>query len=651
MQAPSQVGDISVYRPQRYRISPLWRGELTESCINRYKMRVDPLSFSNQRASFSWRAPGQAVILNPNAFIEASFLIRTPGHQDYKTLLSPILQLGNTRDVAAVGAAAAVEHYAASYQPKICFGSGDAFGGSLTNYQLVVNGASLSNARMNTYKQVLDRVWYSEDTFQRRFSQCGGKQDQYDSTAVSGDAFARNAVHGNAANFSKVVAFTQDSGLQKRIENLMSCTVSLPVPGAEADQYDERIIRIRWPVQGCGVFSAVSPQAKDELSVSCPYRRSAMALPHMNSCSIDLLFQDMEECLIRNLSTVTEQNGDAIATADTRGGVTVVLMDSANTYGAQPPQLHLEYLRLGSWRSSPASASLQVFRIAVHESVKTTPYPVMRAIPANVTRTGVGELQNALRCVGTDRETGDEARTAAFEPEYLEVQWSGIVSSQIPSYLAFCLQKSSRVYCLGQGVDDAVNKQVVDFDYTAGAPAAGGSEAGLLNYFRARNTDASAAILDFKMEIQSSIGAYVYSDENFPNVRTRHDLWRDHLKYAVRDYCNSDINTWWKHQCILLLGSDSWARGLGSPGSSFPVVINATVRFCNARQFICGSACSAADTAVGPAVLRDCIQGVPVMLQIYPQSSLQVSPSSALVSSMNISHAQAMDLLARGGGQ
>ena len=218
MQAPSQVGDISVYRPQRYRISPLWRGELVESCVSRYKMRVDPLSFSEQRASFSWRAPGTGTILSPNAFIEASFKIRTPGHADYKTLLSPILQLGNVLNVSAVGGPAAVENYTASYQPKICFGSGDAFAGSITNYQLVVNGASLSNSRQNTYRQVLDRCWFSEDTFQRRFSQCGGAQDKYNSVCVSGDAFVSGAGHaanGGADAIQKVCAFTCDSVLQK----------------------------------------------------------------------------------------------------------------------------------------------------------------------------------------------------------------------------------------------------------------------------------------------------------------------------------------------------------------------------------------------------------------------------------------------------
>jgi len=199
-----QVSDVSVYRPEHYRIAPLWRAEVTESCINRYKMLVDPLSFDKQRASFSLRAPGVGTICSPNAFIEASFKISYPGHADYKTMLSPILQLVNIRDVVNQGEVAQTEQYNVGYGVKCCYGSGDAFGRSITNYQLVVNGASISNARGNLYKQVLDRCWYSDDTFQRRFSQCGGRQDQYDSVCCSGHAFLMDQGQGNPATIRAV---------------------------------------------------------------------------------------------------------------------------------------------------------------------------------------------------------------------------------------------------------------------------------------------------------------------------------------------------------------------------------------------------------------------------------------------------------------
>jgi len=40
----NEIRDVSVYRPDRYRIAPLWRPEIVESCIGRFKMKIDPLS-------------------------------------------------------------------------------------------------------------------------------------------------------------------------------------------------------------------------------------------------------------------------------------------------------------------------------------------------------------------------------------------------------------------------------------------------------------------------------------------------------------------------------------------------------------------------------------------------------------------------------
>jgi len=209
-------------------------------------------------------------------------------------------------------------------------------------------------------------------------------------------------------------------------------------------------------------------------------------------------------------------------------------------------------------------------------------------IAATTTRSGVGALADALPCIGTDRLTGDLARTAPFDDQaYLEASWHGVVSAQVPDYLCFMLQKSSKVFVLGGDAgDDAVGLRVDDWGYNRGNPAAGGSQAGLDNYFRVRNTDSSAAIIDFSLEVQSSIGAYTYSDQSWPHLRTRHELWRDHLKYVVDGYCGDDINKWFKNQCCLLLGSDSWIRGLSTTGVAFPITINAKCKFVSARQLI-----------------------------------------------------------------
>ena len=649
------VGNVSVYRPEEYRIAPLAKFEVSESCVNRYSMKIDPLSFDEQRASFSWRQPGIGTLMSPNVFLEVSYKVRFPGHADFKTFLAPTFQLMRAENVIEAGAADAVEVVAAGCAPKIAFGSGDAFGGCITNYQIQINGASLSNSRLNTYKQVLDRCWYGEQVFQMRFSQCGGAQDQYDAVPVSGECIGAD----NGAQAGKLCGFTGDSGLQQRIKNVIGCTEKVPpVARFTPDEEDVRIVRIRWPVNGAGILNPIGATKKDQLASSCPYRQSCVALPHMSVVSLDILMEDMKECLFRNLTgRVNAVGGNSIANRNTRSGIQVTLLNQNNDYGVKGPQLHVEYLRLGSWRGIPERAALQCFRIAVHEATSLTGTGTV-TIPAASTRGGVNDIEYALQCVGTDRGSGALARTAGWDDAvYLEASWHGVVSAQVPSYLCFMLSKTSKMFVLG-GVeaDDALGKSVSNYAYLAGVPAAGGSESGLFNYFRARNTDASATIMDFSLEVQSSLGAYTYSDESFPFLRTKHELWRDHLKNVADDYCSGDIDKWSRHQCCLLLSASDYIRGLASDGSSFPITLTAKVKFISTRQFVCGSAASslfagAGGPKRGPAVFRDTIAGTPVMLQIYPKSSLQVSPSSAILSSQNLSHAQSMDLIMRGGSQ
>ena len=163
------------------------------------------------------------------------------------------------------------------------------------------------------------------------------------------------------------------------------------------------------------------------------------------------------------------------------------------------------------------------------------------------------------------------------------------------------------------------------------------------NYFLCRNTDASACIEQFSLEIQSSVGAYTYSDDAYPYLKTRKDLFRDHIRYCTDDYLGGDFDKWTRHQCCLLLGADSFIRGLATTGSSFPISLNAKVRFSSRRQYVDGHAVSSEGKQIG--VLRDVIQGTPVMCQIYDGGSLALTASSGVLSSQNLGHAQAMDIL------
>ena len=315
------------------------------------------------------------------------------------------------------------------------------------------------------------------------------------------------------------------------------------------------------------------------------------------------------------------------------------------------PTLQVEYLRLASWYPQPERVNLATFRIAVHNPTKTS--VGAGAIAAGNTRATVNRaLPLTVACMGTDRQTG-QARCAALTEtgKMLEATWTGVVSSQLPSMLAFLMQKTSDQFILG-GVDadNPRTKNIQDWDYTVGAPTglgiARGEMGGLQNHFLSRNTDAAAAILQFELQIQSSVGSYSYSGDTFPYVKTKFDLWRDTLKNACDGYMGGSMEKWHKHQCILLLNASDYARGLASSGSAYPVTLNARVKFISRREYIGGSG-AVSSLSRGACVQQDKIAGQPVMLQIFPQQSLQLSASSGLLSSQNLSHAQAQQILSQ----
>ena len=155
MQA-SQIQDVQVERPREYRISPQRKASVQESCVNRYRMKISPLAFSTDRASFAWRAPGTGTIMSPNVTLECQFYVIAPTQQDLRTMLSPTWQVVNTRPQTDVNN----ERRLPAYGSKICFGAGDAFGRAISNYQLTVNGASITQSRQNLWKQAIDRCWF-----------------------------------------------------------------------------------------------------------------------------------------------------------------------------------------------------------------------------------------------------------------------------------------------------------------------------------------------------------------------------------------------------------------------------------------------------------------------------------------------------------
>jgi hypothetical protein len=625
---------------------------MAESAVQIFKQLTDALHADETRMSFSIKSPGVGVILSPQLILSMDWEIKCPGSLDYRQAMGPIFQPYDTRDLDEDEAKEqSNDGHVMAYTPKICFSSGDAVFKNLTNYQLVINGASVSNSSQNLYKRSLDQCFIPDSVWKTRYAMAGGQYQKYDCQPVSGESYTSGA----AGSFSaagggrvaygadpKVVAWTADSGVQSRVEGFLGCITAVLDPDGGQDVYK---ITVRAPISGVGVFNPLSPD--DDMASSCPLQRSLFALAHCNNVQIDLLFDDLKQGLFRNLTSRLPGGGDALATGNVQGGFKVRLMGSGA--GEVAPQIHSRWLRLSSWRSIPDVITCSTYRHTVHRASKekTGDGNTVESIPAEILE-GSASVGNAIAPSGFGRR--DDARCAQrVTDRYLDVEFRAIQAAQCPTYVFFCMQKSSKIFCLE---DDAVGKQISDYStYAAGAPSDSGAQldgqaSGLRNYFYARNTDSNAAIMNFSMEIQSSVGSYIYaSDTEYPFIKTKFELFRDHLKNCCKDYCSNDINIWQKNNSCLLLHASDWLRGLTTTNTAFPVQFNCRLRFENKREFIDGNAASS-DRGLTP-VLHDLIAGTPVMVMLYPNTSLTLTASSGASSAANFSHSAGLDILSR----
>ena len=613
-------------RPIEYSIGSYVPG-LTESCVNIFKMEVDPNDFTENRCSFAFKSPGLNTLLSSAVYLEFDVQISTPSKfYDYAAARLP--NFGMVR--GASDAATAIQ----GATPTICFGEGNVLAQAMQSYQLTVNGAVLQQIRMDEWKNSCDKLFYPSAVMQRRFGRAGGAYNKYDSVAVSGDANTRvkAAIVGHDANNALVEAFTQDSGISKRIQSVLACTKQAP---AVAGQTDVRVIRVRAPLENCGIFNYMGRD--DYCSNACPLKNAGFCLPHFNVVNISILWKNLFKTLIRNLSSYKRQAaGATIAHGGQQADIQVAFAGGGNT------KLCVDYIRLGAWRQIPATRTLAAYRVAVHDATSINIQGAIQVAAACVDD-GVGG-GDCLPVVGVDR-AGQRTCAAMANNAYVEANWNGVVMSQIPSYLAFVAEKPKDALSLavkGKGSADHL------FAAQAEPTENQAQTVAVANQGVARNTSGSLSPVALDLMIQSSVGSYQYSG-SWPYLKQRSELFKDTLKNATLDYCDGCEDIWQRNNGIIFLSSADFARCLGSEGSSMPVVFNAKIRMENRREFIDGTACSC-DSGGGIAALQDTLCGFkpkPIMLAWYPRMSLAVSPSSALVSSQNISHASALQLLSQ----
>jgi hypothetical protein len=623
-----------VVRPSEYDVAPTYRPSVVESHLSKYVLEVDPLSFDKNRASFSYRSPGLGTL--QKSTVEIAFTLRIGSRLpiNFVANMGANLQIvANSQNFNAHGNATL-----AGATPKIAFGSGDAMQGAISSLQIVVNGASISQVRQRDYMRSLQKAWFSPRVFQRRFNECGGTPQAYDSVAVSGETLnlANLAVYdGTAANTATISGFTGDSGTRDRLKNIMACQIGSPVVAANSDFRD---IRVRWKVNGTGLFSPLA--VSDRISHSCPYKQSARALPNMNVVSINILFEDLFKAIVRNLSTTNSDDQAQQAATLAAGGSNAITV-AFPPAGAQA-KMYVEFLRLPGWRRQVDRAQLQTFRVAVHDPT-TDDFTNAVAMPAALLDNLVGIIPECLPPTGVDRLQGSGAQAGDFGKR--ACSWRGITAAQIPEYLFVCCQKRLDLTNHEALLDHAWRDPRAPAQHQPYGDAAHCSVASAqTSQYLARNSDGNLAISRFQLEIMSVQGSYIYSSEDYPYVKTKQDLYRDCAKYMVPD--GDDYDTWLKHNCIILLGVQEYAKGISSSGTAFPCTFTVNAEFENRRQFVDGYGCKSL-SGKGLGAAMDVIGGRPVLGMIYPQQRLEVTASSALLTSQNISHASASEILAR----
>ena len=653
-----------VQRPAEYSIQPQYRPTVVESALSKYTLEVAPLSFDADRCSFSYRSPGLGVI--QNSTIELCFKVRVTSRMPI-TLMG---QMGPQVNILQSASSAGGQAQAAGFTvnpatsnvvgaTKICFGSGDAMQKAISSLQIIVNGAALAQTRQRDYMRSLQKCWFDKDVFQKRFSQCGGTPQQYDSVAVQGEVLNHAGTGGafdGLLSTGCVVGFTGDSGVRDRLRNFNNSIVAAPsgpaagaAPAIADATHDSRDIMVRWRINGTGLFNPLS--RGDKISSSCVYKQSARALPHMNVVSISIMWSSLFKALVRNFSTAMGRTATVAAQTFAAGGNNEIVVGFPPGASGAEAKLYVEYLRLPSWRAQSGTALLQTFRVAIHDPNSETSKPV--ALPTLLAAAlDGGAVEKCLTCQGMDRYSGLAANwrgpasgAAGIEPSYRECTWAGITAAQLPSYIFCVLEKDLDL--VSQGT--LIGKEVNNFEtLTLGAPAAAlnasAAVSAFKNQYAARNSDSNAAITQFSLEIMSVQGSYIYSSEQWPYLKSRGDIYRDVQKYCIDS--GDDFGVWFKHNCIVLLGASEYCKGVSTPGAAFPCTFTVKAKFENHRNYVDGHACGF-DFGAGLGSCRDIIAGRPVLGFIYPQQSLQISASSALLSSQNISHASGMELLSR----
>jgi len=663
------MNEVVTVRPSTLSIAPLFQSSVSESPSNIFKQTVMNQSADLRRMSFVWRSPGANLLMNPSAYISFQVVVNVPHNISKAYNIAAIVQRQNIVAPAAAGAGTFAGSDVASLQtasgPALAFGSGNCVMNAIESLQYVVNGGSISHSNWNLFKRTLDSCQIPAKVAQRCFSQAGGSWLRFDEKCVStsqssGRGTSDTATHSDG---TQSAGMTIDSGLSLRLRNFSDAVVGEAFPvdsaGARAANYAKGIeltIRVQAPLDG-GVFNQVSGEAG--MARSSSYQALCLAIPNCNSMAVTMLFKDLEKQLIRRLGrTWSPVASDASVANSASAEDTPFSVKYDTSYQAR---LHIEYIRLQSFRRYPEAVSLATYR---HQTY-ITDMPGT-AVPNQLVKNAVySPGYSGVYLLPSGPDAMDNTHSCAYLAQDSSRSWTcnhaNIQFAQPPSYLLFCAQKLTDCMTHEQGRVVNGDNGTCEFklDFTAETAGALGDVEGtalsaakkrkVLAFHKniAQNQDSNLSITRFKLLIQSSVGTFQMSSDKFPFLQDQRELFQVHKRNCCQSYLEDSGIAEWSSRCsCLLLSSSEYMHGLGtSAGTSFPIQITAEIIYQNRCTFVTGLQYSDF-RAAGPILHRDYIGARGVCVGIFDKQVLQIASSSSVLSAQNFTQSTTASLLA-----
>ena len=634
---------------------------LVESCSDRFDMEIRPdaVDPQMQRLEFNWRAPAQNLLASSKLYIEFDVLIQSTRD------ISQISQASSGISVQPNGAQgggdnfAGVSHTHRAIKPAalLAFGAGDPILAGCESASLVVNGSSLTTPSPTLWSRPFMRANLKSEDAQRIYSQSGGKYDAYDGQAAK--TFSLGCEAGGAATKGYGFSLGVDSGITTRARNLYNQIYKVVeaagvYKGITADARGIRVCRVRWPVSA---GSLLNPWIGSDLPRYSPCAGAPYGIANLNSCQLSLIFRkNILQTLIRDygqpaLTTNPEvKRGGA---AQINGTQTELSIDTGSV------RLMCRYYRLAPQRQVPVSFACKIWRPMV-SLADAMPKAVDVDAAYLVEASGIKQLASA----NADTVFSDAARTylmpsgrdstskpaiddenppdqalqiqLASHDKFWEVTWSNLSFPMLPDQLLICAPKDS--FCFDHKLQTCE---------------------GTVKGRSVTNRDSSLAIKQLEISVNTTERTYKFSRDTDSCFRDQQIMLEDTLQNVQKGFFGGDFDAFRTRNHFVLLSSDQFCPiAQMSCGVTSPVQITVTARFrnecvytdglCAVSNYDAGTGVvTAGDNAVPYPVLScDLIRSRPVVVAFFQRSTLQINPSSAVVSVQSYSQSSAAEILA-----